>query len=84
MRDYRPLFSDLVAEFILNLPKRRQRKLVDICNQLAKNPFIQSDYSIVDSDGRDIQHLLIESFVVAYWVDHPVAKVMILEVEDVK
>lgn len=84
MREYRPLYSDLAAEFILSLPKRRQRKLVDLCNQLASNPFVKSDYSIKDADGRDIEHLLLGGFVIAYWVDHPVCKVMITEVDDVE
>lgn len=84
MRQYRPLYSDLVAEFILSLPKRRQRKLVDTCNQLAANPFIDSDYRLKDSDGREIEHILVEGFVIAYWVDHSICKVMIVEVDDVK
>jgi mRNA-degrading endonuclease RelE of RelBE toxin-antitoxin system len=84
MRLYRPLFSDLVVDFMLSLPKRRQRKLLESCNQLATNPFIRSDYSIRDSDGRDIEHLRVGSFVIAYWIDHPVCKVMVVEVDDVQ
>lgn len=84
MREYRPFYSDLVAEFIINLSRRKQRKLVDLCNQLASNPFIKSDYSMRDADGRDIEHLLIDGFVIAYWVDHPVCLVMITEVDDVE
>lgn len=84
MRQYRPLYSDLVAETILRLPKRRQRKLLDICNRLADSPFIKSDYVIKDSDGREVQHRQMEGFVIAYWVDHPVCKVMIVEVNDVR
>jgi hypothetical protein len=84
MREYRPFYSDLVAEFILGLRKRRQRKLIDLCNQLASNPFVKSDYSIKDTDGRDIEHILVSDFVIAYWVDHPACKVMITEVDDVQ
>ena len=84
MREYRPFYSDAVAEFILSLPKRRQRKFVDICNQLAKNPFVESDYRLKDSDGQDIEHILVNGFLIAYWVDHPVCLVMIVDVEDVR
>jgi mRNA-degrading endonuclease RelE of RelBE toxin-antitoxin system len=84
MREYRPFYSDLAAESILNLPRRRQRKLVDLCNQLASNPFVKSDYSVKDADGRDIEHILVGGFVIAYWVDHAVCKVMIIEVDDVE
>lgn len=84
MREYRPLYSDLAAESILNLPKRRQRKLLDTCNQLAKNPFIKSDYSIRDADGREIEHILVDGFVIAYWIDHAVCSMLIVEVDDVR
>jgi hypothetical protein len=84
MRQYRPLYSDVVAELVLKLPRRRQRKLVDTCNQLARNPFVKSDYIVKDADDRDIEHILIDEFVVAYWVDHAVCKVMIVEVDDIR
>ncbi len=84
MREYRPFYSDLVAELLLSLPKRRQRKLVDTCNRLASKPFIRSDYRIRDADGREIEHIRAEGFVIAYWVDHPAFKVMITEVDDVR
>jgi hypothetical protein len=84
MREYCPYYSDVVADFIVSLPKRRQRKLLDVCNQLARNPFVKSDYSIKDSDGRDIEHIRAGGFVIAYWADHPVCKVMIVEVDDVR
>ncbi len=73
-----------MAEFILSLPRRRQRKLLDTCNQLAKNPFVRADYHIKDSDGRDIEHIRVAGFVIAYWVDHPVCKVLIVEVDNVR
>jgi hypothetical protein len=84
MREYRPFYSDLVAEFILTLSKSRQRRLVNTCNQLAKNPFIESDYRIRDSEGQDIEHILANGFLIAYWVDHPVCLVMIVDVDDIR
>jgi mRNA-degrading endonuclease RelE of RelBE toxin-antitoxin system len=84
MREYQPYFSDLAAEFLVRLPKRRQRKLLDTCKQLASNPFIRADYHVKDADGRNIEHIAVSGFVIAYWVDHPVCKVMIVEIDDVK
>jgi len=37
-----------------------------------------------DADGRKIEHILVSGFVLAYWVDHPVHKVMIVEIDDVE
>jgi hypothetical protein len=54
---YRPIFSDLAAEFILSLPKSRQRKAMDRPQELARYPFIESDYSILDEEGHSIDHL---------------------------
>jgi hypothetical protein len=65
MTEYRPFYAGIVAELFVGLSKRKQRKLLDICNQLAGNPFIRSDYSVRDSDGRDIEHILVEGFVIA-------------------
>jgi hypothetical protein len=84
MREYSPLYSDAAVETILGLTKRRQRKLLSLCHQLSNNPFVKPDYSIKDSDGRDIGHVLIESFIISYWVDHAVCKVMVVEVDDVR
>jgi hypothetical protein len=81
VREYHSFYSDLAAEFILSLPKRKGRKLLQICNQLALTPFAESDYTIKDSDGRDIEHISIDGFVIAYWMDHAVCKVMIVELD---
>ena len=82
MRGYRAFYSESAAEFILTLPKRRQRKLVDTCTGLARHPFITSDYVVKDSGGREIEHLMADGFIIAYWVDVPVGLVMIVEVDD--
>lgn len=79
---YTPVFTVEVAEFILGLPKSRQRRAVRLARQLAANPFIRSDYSIPDDDGHTQEHLLIEDFVFTYWLDHAVREVRITDIED--
>jgi len=79
---YRPSFSDLAAEFILALPKRRQRAVMDRAYELARYPFLESDYRLIDQDGRTIEHLLVEGVVFSYWVDHALKMVMITEIDD--
>ncbi len=81
-RKYRPNFSDLAAELILSLPKRRQRVAMDRAYELAKDPFLESDYALKDAEGRSIEHLLVDGFVFSYWVDHAAKLVMIIELED--
>lgn len=82
MAEFRPSFSNLAAEFILSLPKRRQRVVMDRAYELARHPFLESDYRLVDVDGRPIEHLLIDGLVFSYWVDHSLKLVMISEIED--
>ncbi len=80
-REYRPVFSDLATESILSMPKRLQRKAMEAAYSLARNPFLQSDYVITDTDGRKVEHLLVEEFVITYCVDHGQALVMMSELE---
>jgi hypothetical protein len=80
-KEYRPVFSAESAEFILRLSRRNRRRVMDIAYQLATDPFLRSDYTVVDADGRPIEHLRCEGFVFMYWVDHAVQLVMITEIE---
>jgi hypothetical protein len=80
--NYRPSFSVLAAEFILAQPKRRQRRIMQRAYELARYPFLESDYRIVDADGRTIDHLLVDGVVFSYWIDHSLRLVMITEIED--
>lgn len=79
---YRPVFAAGAADFILQLPKRRQRAIVTLARQLAEHPFVRSDYSLQDDAGREIEHLMIEDFVFAYWLDHAEREVRITDIED--
>ena len=81
---YAPCFSDLATEFILNLPKRRQRRAVDCAYTLARRPTAVSDYIMLDSAGHKVEHLLTEGFIFAYWIDHAHRLVMITEIDDAK
>ena len=81
---FRPSFSDLAAEFILSLSKRRQREVMDRAYELARYPSIRSDYTLADAEGRPINHLLVEGILFSYWIDHKAKLVMITEIEDAK
>jgi len=55
---------------------------MDRAYELARHPFLESDYRLIDVDGRPIDHLLIDGLVFSYWVDHSSKLVMITEIED--
>ena len=79
---YRPVLSDEAAEFLVQQPKARQRKILGFARQLAADPFVRSDYVIADDSGRELEHLLIDAWVFTYWVDHAVCELRIVEIED--
>ena len=81
-RTYALVFSESAADFILALPLRRRRRVRDSAGRLANDPFVRSDYSVQDDSGREIDHLLIEDFVFAYWVDHAAREVRIVDIDD--
>jgi hypothetical protein len=82
LQKFRPSFSDLAAEFILALPKRRQRAVMDRAYELARYRYLKSDYRLVDTDNRTIEHLLVDGVVFSYWVDYSLKLVMITEIDD--
>ena len=79
---YRPIFSDSAVEFCTTLTRRRQRKLLDRAQELARDPFVVPGFTRTDEEGRTISHLLIDDFIFGYWPDHATKMVMIVEIED--
>ena len=79
---YRPVFSAGAADFLVQLPKRRQREIITLARKLAEHPFVRSDYRLPDETGREIEHLLIEDYVFAYWLDHGEREVRLTDIDD--
>jgi len=75
-------FAVEAAEFLAQLSKSRQRRALRLAQTLAANPFVRSDYAVVDESGREQEHLLIEGFVYTYWLDHAVRELRITDIED--
>jgi hypothetical protein len=79
---YEPVFAEGAADFLLQLPKRRQRHVSELVRQLAAHPLVRSDYSLPDESGRAIEHLMIEDYVFAYWLDHAQREIRITDIDD--
>ena len=80
---YEPVLSSKAADFLVSLSKPRQRKLIDLLYQLAANPFQPGDFSHADDTGRDVQFIFIRDLLIAYWADHPVKELRIVDIEEV-
>ncbi len=79
---YRPVFAEGAADFLVQIPKRRRQRVLALARQLATHPHIRSDYALPDESGRQIEHLMIEDYVFAYWLDHAVREVRITDIDD--
>ncbi|MGH7958346.1 MAG: type II toxin-antitoxin system RelE family toxin [Opitutaceae bacterium] len=79
---YEPVFAERAAEFLLQLPRHRQRQVVALAKQLAAQPHVRSDYSLPDESGRPIEHLMIDDYVFAYWLDHAVREMRVVDIDD--
>lgn len=79
---YRPVFSDAAVEFLTTLPRRRQRRLLDRTQELVRDPFLVPDLKLVDDEGREICHLLIDGFLFSFWPDHATKVEMIVEIAE--
>jgi hypothetical protein len=78
---FRVVFEEEASEFVIGQSGRKRRKLVDIAYAIARSPYTEPDYVLPDADGRPIAHVATEGFVISYWVDAPVKRVVIVEIE---
>lgn len=68
------------AAMVAGLPRRRQRQVLDLADQLALHPFGVGDSRAEDAAGHTLENLLIDGFIFTYWVDHATKEVRITEI----
>ena len=78
---FRVVFEEEASEFIIAQTGRKRRKLADIAYAIAESPYSEPDYVLPDADGRQISHVATEGYVISYWVDAPVKRIVIVEIE---
>jgi hypothetical protein len=81
---FKPIFELEAAEFILAQTKRRKRRLMDLCYAIAADPYAKPDFVLNDADGRPISHVSTDGYLLSYWVDERVKRVVIAEIEEVE
>lgn len=77
---YESHLSPQAAAFLISLPRRKQRTVLDFAERLARNPFRLSDYELNDATGRKVDNRVIGEFLFSYWVDHAAKEVRITEI----
>ena len=77
---YESYLSREAMAFVVGLSKKRQRLVLDLADQIAKQPFRIADDRRVDAVGRPIENLRLEGYLFSYWVDHASREVRISEI----
>ena len=77
---FEPILSAQAAVFLSSLPKSKQRKLVDLLFQLAKQPDQLGDYPTFDETGRTLQNLMVGQWHFTFWPDHSCKEFRIVEI----
>jgi len=68
------------AAMVAGLARRKQRRVLDLADQLARQPFEIGDFRTDDAVGHVVENLLIDGFLFTFWVDHAVREVRITEI----
>jgi hypothetical protein len=77
---YESTLSREAVAFVVLLSKKQQRVVLDLADQIARQPFQIGDYPTVDAVGRRIENLLLEGYLFSFWVDHSALEVRISEI----
>lgn len=78
--EYQSHLSLEAVAFVVALPKRKQKLVLDLADQIARHPFKIGDYPTADAAGRTVENLLIEGYLFSYGVDHASREVRITEI----
>ncbi|MFM7750079.1 MAG: hypothetical protein ACKPB0_06655 [Opitutaceae bacterium] len=77
---YTSHLSSQAAALLISLPRRQQRRILDLADQLSLQPFRISDYQTSDDAGHEVDNLLLDDYLFTYWVDHAAKEVRITEI----
>ena len=77
---YQSHLSLEAVAFVVSLPRRRQKQVLDLADQIARHPFFIGDYQTLDATGRAVDSLLLEGFLFSFWVDHASREVRVTEI----
>jgi len=79
---FRVLFEEEAGEFLVSIPKRKARRLLDVIYVIADSPFMNPDYILPDAEGRSISHIMTEGYLITYWIDAPMHRLVVVELEE--
>lgn len=67
---------------VFNAATKRERKsLLAFFDQLAANPFMESEWTVDDSTGRTHYQCAVSRYLVTFWADHSAREIRIVKLE---
>ena len=79
---FEPVLSGKASSYFVTLPKRKQRRLLDLIYRLASFPGQLGDYESTDEAGRKVQHFEAGPLVISFWSDNSVHELRITDIEE--
>lgn len=77
---YKVYYSEHALAFSLGLSRKDQVLLTHFISRLAEKPSVEGDYREPDDEGRLIEVRVSGRHAILFWVDHAVAKLMVVEI----
>jgi hypothetical protein len=77
---YKVYYSEQALTYSLGLSRKDQVLLAHHVSRLAEKPEALGDYRQEDDAGRPIEVRVYGRHAVLYWLDHAVAKLMVVEI----
>jgi hypothetical protein len=63
---YESHLSHEAVAFVVGLSKKWQRSVLDLADQIARQPFQIGDYQSMDATGRRIENLRLDGYVFSF------------------
>jgi hypothetical protein len=72
-----------VLEFFDRCRLRERQRLLEAMNRLVTDPYVEPQAVRPDRVGRPVSIILLNGFVISYWLDHFVNEVRVIEVSKI-
>ena len=77
---YRSVLAIEAAAYLASLPRRKQRRVLDLADRISRRPFPEPSSAALDADGRSVHNLLLQEYLFSYWVDHASGETRITQI----
>ncbi len=81
MKEWAYVLDQTVFQNFISQPPRMRRRLIDLFDSLRTDPFQVPENKIKDTNGRELNVVLCQPFMIAYWNDLLIKEVRIVDIQ---